>query len=339
MTILITGGNGFIGSHTTVALIDAGYDVIVVDNLANSHPKAIEAVRTITQRPVAFERADIRRSEELDRVFDAFDIDAVIHFAALKSVEESADDPLSYYETNVAGLLTLIQCMRRHEVSNLVFSSSAAVYGDCIDPPIDEDRRLEPTSPYGRTKAMAEALLTDLAASQSAWNISILRYFNAVGAHRSGQLGESPKGVPRNLLPALGRVALGIDDGLIVNGTDYDTPDGSCIRDYIHVADLARGHLHALEGFEKHGGLNTYNLGCGRGYSVLETIEAFERASGKAIPFTVKARRPGDIPESVSDASRAERDLGWRAEYAIEAMCADTWRWMRSFPHGYDARA
>ena len=336
MTILITGGNGFIGSHTTVALIDAGYDVVVVDNLANSHANAIDAVRTITQRTVPFERADVRRAEDLDRVFDAFDIDAVIHFAALKSVEESAYDPLGYYETNVAGLLTLIQCMKRHDVSNLVFSSSAAVYGDCLDPPIDEDRRLEPTSPYGRTKAMAEALLTDLAASANAWNISILRYFNAVGAHRSGQLGESPRGAPRNLLPALGRVALGIDDELIVNGTDYDTPDGSCIRDYIHVVDLARGHLHALEGFANHGGLNTYNLGCGRGYSVLETIEAFERASGKTIPFTVKARRPGDIPESVSDASRAERELGWRAEHAIDAMCADTWRWMRAFPRGYD---
>lgn len=335
MTILVTGGNGFIGSHTTVALIDAGYDVVVVDNLVNSNPKAIDAVRTITQRTVPFERADIRRGDELDAVFNAFEIDAVIHFAALKSVEESAVDPLGYYDTNVAGLLTLIQCMQHHDVANLVFSSSAAVYGDCLDPPIDEDRRLEPTSPYGRTKAMAEALLTDLAASRSEWNISILRYFNAVGAHRSGQLGESPTGVPRNLLPSLGRVALGIDDGLTVNGTDYDTPDGSCIRDYIHVVDLARGHLHALEGLETHGGLNTYNLGCGRGYSVLETIEAFARASGKPIPYTVKARRPGDIPESVSDAGRASRELGWRAEYDIDAMCADTWRWMRAFPRGY----
>ena len=348
MTVLVTGGNGYIGSHTVVALIDAGYDVVVMDNLANSYPGALEAVRSITQQDVRFENADVRSAAALDAIFSRYEIDAVIHFAALKSVADSAVDPIGYYETNVSGLVTLVRCMQTHQVRDLVFSSSAAVYGDCLDPPIDEDRQLEPTSPYGRTKAMAESLLTDLAASAPGWNITMLRYFNAVGAHASGQLGESPRGIPHNLLPSIGRVALGVDDGLVVNGTDYDTPDGSCIRDYIHVQDLANGHLHALQGMRRDlspratsasdsaaSEMRTFNLGCGRGYSVLETIQAFERVARRPIPYTVNARRPGDIPESVSDASRAEQELGWRAAFDIDAMCADTWRWMQRHPRGY----
>ena len=335
MTILVCGGNGYIGSHTVVELIAAGYEVVIADNMANSFPGATRAVRTITQRDVPLHHADIRRREELDAVFRAYEIDAVIHFAALKSVAESALDPLGYYETNVVGLLNLIHSMRDAHVSNLVFSSSAAVYGDCLDPPIDEDRSLEPTSPYGRTKAVAEAMLRDLAEADPTWRISMLRYFNAVGAHPSGELGESPRGTPRNLVPALGRVALGLDPELVVNGSDYDTPDGTCIRDYIHVVDLARGHLHALRALDE-ARARTFNLGCGRGYSVFETLQAFEKAAGRSIPYTIRGRRPGDIPESLSNPDRAAQELAWSAQYDIDAMCADTWRFMHSHPTGYD---
>jgi UDP-glucose 4-epimerase len=335
MRILVTGGAGYIGSHTCVELLQAGHEVIVVDNLANSKEESLKRVQELTGRPLEFYRVDLLDEAGLRAVFDRSPIDAVVHFAALKAPGESVHLPLEYFHNNVTGTLVLCQVMREHNVKNLVFSSSATVYGDPHVVPIKEDFPLSVTNPYGRSKLMIEEILGDLYRADDTWNIAILRYFNPIGAHTSGRIGEDPNGIPNNLVPFIARVAVGKYPYLRVFGSDYPTSDGTGIRDYIHVVDLACGHLRALEMLGSDPGLVTYNLGTGRGYSVLEVVAAFEAACGKPIPYRFVERRPGDIAACFADPSKARQELGWWAERGIEEMCADVWRWQSGNPNGY----
>ena len=335
MKVLVTGGAGYIGSHTVVELLAEGHDAVVLDNFANSSPRALDAVRRITNREVRLVRGDIADADCLDAVLAATDFDAVIHFAALKAVGESVADPLRYYRNNLAGTATLLDRMAAHDVKTVVFSSSAAVYGEPRSVPITEDAPTEPASPYARSKRMAEDLLRDLHVADPTWRISILRYFNAVGAHPSGHLGENPAGTPANLLPYVAQVATGQRDFVPVFGDDYATPDGTGVRDYLHVADLARGHVRALEHLAEGPRLAVHNLGTGRGSSVLDVIRAFESASGQPIPRRVVARRPGDIAVSVADPTRAEAELRWKAQHDLADCCRDLWRWCGTHPNGF----
>lgn len=327
MRILVTGGAGYIGSHTCVELLNAGHEVIVVDSLCNSKISVLDRVKQIAGRPVLFYNLDVRDKAALSAVFDAHRIESVIHFAGLKSVGESVSMPLQYYDTNVCGTLVLAAVMAEHGVFNLVFSSSATVYGDPASVPIRENFPLSATNPYGRSKLIVEEMLRDLPLAQPDWHITILRYFNPVGAHSSGLIGEDPNGVPNNLMPYVAQVAAGKLAELSVFGGDYPTPDGTGVRDYIHVVDLAIGHVHALTALVNNSGVATYNLGTGRGYSVLEMVAAFERASGKKVPYRIAPRRSGDIAACYADPGLAGRELGWRAQRDINVMCEDSWRW------------
>lgn len=333
--ILVTGGAGFIGSHTVAELIKAGYEVAILDNLSNSREETINRIERITGTRPAFHRADVRDAGALDEIFSDIQYSAVLHFAGLKAVGESVEQPLRYYENNVGGTLTLCEAMRAHGVRTLVFSSSATVYGDPASVPIREDAPTDPTNPYGRSKLMVEQVLRDLADSEPGWRIALLRYFNPVGAHESGLIGENPRGVPNNLMPYVCQVATGRLSELRVFGNDYPTPDGTGVRDYIHVVDLALGHLCALKALTQASGVMLANLGTGRGYSVLEVIAAFERASAKKIARTVAARRPGDIAQCYADPSHAKSSLGWTARKNLDEMCQDAWRWQSMNPEGF----
>ncbi|MGQ9840114.1 MAG: UDP-glucose 4-epimerase GalE [Anaerolineae bacterium] len=335
MNILVTGGAGYIGSHACVELLQAGHQVIVVDNLSNSKEESLRRVQALTGRPLTFHAVDLRDRQALAAVFDATRVDAVIHFAGLKAVGESVAIPLTYYHNNITGTVTLCQVMAEHGVKTLVFSSSATVYGDPPSVPITEDFPLAPTNPYGRTKYFIEEILRDLYRSDPEWRISLLRYFNPVGAHPSGQIGEDPNGIPNNLMPYVAQVAVGKLPELRVFGNDYPTPDGTGIRDYIHVVDLVIGHLRALDRLAEKPGVITHNLGTGRGYSVLEVVRTFEQASGRKIPFKIVGRRPGDVAVSYADPTKARNELGWVAERDLFDMCADTWRWQSNNPRGY----
>ena len=335
MKVLVTGGAGYIGSHTCVELLAAGYQVVVADNLANSKEEALRRVREIAGTALEFEKADLLDRSALDRIFRAHRFDAVVHFAGLKAVGESVQIPLRYYHNNVTGTLVLCEVMAEHGVRRLVFSSSATVYGDPHAVPIREDFPLSATNPYGRSKLMIEDILRDLHRSDPAWDIALLRYFNPVVAHPSGRIGEDPNGIPNNLLPYISQVAVGKLPELRVFGDDYPTPDGTGVRDYIHVVDLAAGHLRALERLQESAGIAVWNLGTGRGYSVLEVVAAFERASGRRIPYRVVERRPGDIATCYADPAKAERDLGWTATRGLGEMTADAWRWQSANPDGY----
>lgn len=337
MKVLVTGGAGYIGSHTCVELLEAGYEVAVVDNLYNSSEKSIERIKQITGKELTFYNADILDYDALDKIFAAEKAECVIHFAGLKAVGESVSKPLEYYQNNIAGTLVLCDVMRKHNVKNIIFSSSATVYGDPAFIPITEKcPKGTPTNPYGWTKHMIEQILTDFHTADKEWNVILLRYFNPIGAHKSGLIGEDPKGIPNNLLPYVAQVAIGKLECLGVFGNDYDTPDGTGVRDYIHVVDLARGHVKAINKVTENPGVKVYNLGTGRGYSVLDVVKAFEKACGHAIPYAIKPRRPGDIATCYSDASLAKEELGWEAEYDIDEMCADSWRWQSMNPNGYN---
>lgn len=335
MRILVTGGAGYIGSHTCVELLQGGYEVVVIDNLSNSKEESLRRVEELAGRSLEFHKVDLLDKAGLRVVFESSPVEAVIHFAGLKAVGESVQKPLEYFHNNVTGTLVLCQVMKEYQVRNLVFSSSATVYGDPHTVPITEDFPLSVTNPYGRSKLMIEEILGDLYKADPSWNIGILRYFNPIGSHPSGSIGEDPNGVPNNLVPYIARVAVGKYPYVRVFGNDYPTPDGTGIRDYIHVVDLAIGHLRALEKLENNPGLVTYNLGTGRGYSVLEVLAAFEKACGKPIPHRIIERRPGDIAACFADPSKARQELGWQAERGIEEMCADVWRWQSGNPDGY----
>ncbi len=336
MNILVTGGAGYIGSHTCLELLEAGYKVIVVDNLSNSKEEALNRIEKITGKPITFKLADLLDRDALTSIFSENAIDAVIHFAGLKAVGESVAQPLRYYHNNLTGTLMLCEVMRAHGICKLVFSSSATVYGDPHSVPIREDFPLHATNPYGRSKLMIEEVLRDLYVSDKAWNIALLRYFNPVGAHESGLIGEDPNDIPNNLMPFISQVAIGKLPVLSVFGNDYPTRDGTGVRDYIHVRDLAIGHIHALKKLERNPGVVTYNLGTGQGYSVLEMITAFEKASGKNVPFKISARRPGDIASCYADPSLALAELGWKATRGIDEMCRDSWKWQSQNPNGYE---
>lgn len=336
MSILVTGGAGYIGSHTCVELLEAGYEVVVVDNLYNASPKAIERVEEITGKKVTFYEADLLDKEALEKIFANHDIDAVIHFAGYKAVGESVQKPIEYYHNNMTGTLILCDVMRNHGVKNIVFSSSATVYGDPAQIPITENcPKGQPTNPYGWTKSMLEQVLTDIHTSDPEWNVILLRYFNPIGAHKSGIIGEDPKGIPNNLVPYIAQVAVGKRAALGVFGNDYDTPDGTGVRDYIHVVDLAAGHVKAIEKIKQNPGVEVYNLGTGNGYSVLQVVEAFGKACGHPIPYEIKPRREGDIATCYCDPQKAKEDLGWTAKYGVDEMCQDTWRWQSGNPNGY----
>ena len=328
MAILVTGGAGYIGSHTVVELQSAGYDVVVVDNLCNSSEKALDRVSKITGKPVKFYKADILDREALNEVFDKEEIDSCIHFAGLKAVGESVAKPWEYYENNIAGTLTLVDVMRKHNVKNIIFSSSATVYGDpAIIPITEECPKGQCTNPYGWTKSMMEQIMTDVQKANPDMNVILLRYFNPVGAHESGRIGEDPKGIPNNLMPYIMQVAVGKLPELGVFGDDYDTPDGTGVRDYIHVVDLAKGHVNAIQKAVSAEGVNIYNLGTGNGYSVLDIVKAFEAANGVKIPYTIKPRRAGDIATCYADPKKAKEELGWEAQYDLKRMCEDSWRY------------
>jgi len=333
--ILVTGGAGFIGSHTCVELLNAGYNVVVVDNLVNSHRESLRRVERITGKSLTFYEKDVRDEDALNAIFETHPISAAIHFAALKAVGESTTQPLAYYRNNIDSLLVLAETMRAHNVKHFVFSSSATVYGNPHAVPIDESFPLSATNPYGQTKLFAEQILRDLEISDASWRIATLRYFNPAGAHESGLIGEAPGGVPNNLMPYVAQVAVGKLAQLRVFGNDYDTPDGTGVRDYIHVVDLARGHLAALDTLISQDRSFTVNLGTGQGYSVLDVIKAFETASSRPIPYEIVARRPGDIGACYADPSAAAALLGWRAEYGIERICVDHWRWQSGNPDGF----
>ncbi len=336
MTILVTGGAGYIGSHTCVELLNEGYDVIVVDNLSNSSKKAIDRVEEITGKLILFYEVAILNHDAMERVFNAHAVDAVIHFAGLKAVGESVVKPIEYYHNNMTGTLVLCDVMRNHGVKNIIFSSSATVYGDpAIIPITEECPKGSPTNPYGWTKSMLEQVLTDIHTADPEWNVVLLRYFNPIGAHKSGLIGEDPKGIPNNLLPYIAQVAIGKLECLGVFGDDYDTPDGTGVRDYIHVVDLAVGHVKAIKKLEEKGGVSIYNLGTGKGYSVLEVLHAFEKACGHKIPYQIKPRRAGDIATCYCAPEKAKKELGWEAQYGIEEMCADSWNWQSKNPNGY----
>lgn len=335
-TILVTGGAGFIGSHTCVELLDAGYDVVVVDNLCNSSKESIRRVEKITGKAIKFYEADIADTEVMNQIFDENDIFGVIHFAGLKAVGESVQKPLEYYMNNISGTLKMCDVMRKHGVKNIIFSSSATVYGDPEIIPITEEcPKGQCTNPYGWTKSMLEQILTDIQKADEEWNVILLRYFNPIGAHKSGLIGEDPNGIPNNLMPYITKVATGQLPRVNVFGNDYPTPDGTGVRDYIHVVDLAVGHVDAIRKLEENPGVKVYNLGTGKGYSVLEVIENFSKASGVDIPYVITDRRPGDIAECYADASLAKKELGWEAKYGIKEMCEDSWNWQKNNPNGY----
>lgn len=337
MQILVTGGAGYIGSHTCVELLNAGYDVIVVDNLYNSNQKAIDRIEQITQKKVKFYKEDILSKEALKKIFSENQIDAVIHFAGLKAVGESVQKPVEYYTVNIAGTLNLIDVMRNYGCKNIIFSSSATVYGEPAQIPITEAcPKGTCTNPYGWTKWMLEQILTDVHTSDPEWNVILLRYFNPIGAHESGLIGEDPKGIPNNLLPYVAQVAIGKLKCVGVFGNDYHTPDGTGVRDYIHVVDLAKGHVKALDKIKEKAGCKVYNLGTGKGYSVLDVIHAFSKACGHDIPYEIKPRRAGDIAACYSKCDLAKEELGWQAEYDLDAMCASSWKWQTMNPNGYN---
>ena len=337
MSILVTGGVGFIGSHTVVELQNAGYDVVVLDNLCNANPKVLDRIEAITGKKVPFYQADIRDREALNEIFDKESIDSVIHFAGLKAVGESVQKPLEYYDNNISGTLVLVDVMRQHGCKNIIFSSSATVYGDPAFVPITEEcPKGVCTNPYGWTKSMLEQILSDIQKADNEWNVVLLRYFNPIGAHKSGTIGENPNGIPNNLMPYITQVAVGKREELGVFGDDYDTPDGTGVRDYIHVVDLALGHVKALKKIEEKAGLKIYNRGTGCGYSVLDVVHNFEKASKVKIPYSIKPRRAGDIATCYADASKAKEELGWEAQYGILEMCEDSWRWQKNNPNGYD---
>jgi UDP-glucose 4-epimerase len=325
--ILVTGGTGFIGSHTVVELLTVGHEVLILDNLSNSRADVVDRIATITGKRPEFVEGDIRDAGLLDTLFTRHSFSSVIHFAGLKAVGESVSKPLEYYENNVHGSMVLFQAMMRHGVKRLVFSSSATVYGDPESLPIREDAPLRATNPYGRTKLMIEEILEDIVQADKEWQVATLRYFNPIGAHKSGLIGEAPNGIPNNLLPYVAQVATGKLARLSVFGDDYPTPDGTGVRDYIHVVDLALGHLKALDYLGSHSGLHVYNLGTGQGYSVLEIVRAFEQASGRSVPYLLTARRPGDIASCYADPEKASKELGWKAERSLAEMCTDAWRW------------
>lgn len=335
MKILVTGGAGYIGSHTCVALLNQGHDVVVVDNLCNSSDVSINRVREITGKSLDFFKADLLDKDGLARIFSEEPPDAVIHFAGLKAVGESTAMPLTYFHNNVTGTLNLLSVMADAGIKKIIFSSSATVYGEPAALPITEAFPLSVTNPYGRTKLMIEQILQDLFSSDPQWHIALLRYFNPVGAHPSGLIGEDPSGIPNNLVPYIARVAIGALDSVQVFGNDYDTPDGTGIRDYIHVCDLAEGHVKTLAKLTARPGVLIYNLGTGRGYSVLEMIQGFERACGRPIPYKIVSRRPGDIGACWADPDLARKELGWQATRSLNDMCTDTWRWQQANPHGY----
>ncbi|WP_321891845.1 UDP-glucose 4-epimerase GalE [Paraburkholderia tropica] len=334
-TILVTGGAGFIGSHTCVELLNGGYDVVAVDNLVNSRQESLKRVTQITGKPVAFYEADVRDAQALERIFKAHPITGVIHFAALKAVGESVAKPIEYYRNNLDGLLVVLDVMRQHGVKEFVFSSSATVYGVPERSPIDETFPLSATNPYGQSKLIAEQILRDIAISDPSWHIAVLRYFNPVGAHESGLIGEDPAGIPNNLMPYVAQVAVGKLERLRVFGGDYPTPDGTGVRDYIHVVDLAQGHLKALDALAARGEGFVVNLGTGQGYSVLDVVKAFKKASGRPVPYEIVARRPGDIAECYANPATAEKLIGWKAQFGIERMCVDHWRWQENNPCGF----
>lgn len=336
MKILVTGGAGFIASHTNVELLNAGYEVVVVDNLINSSKKSIDRVEELTGKKITFYEEDLLNEKALDDIFDKEKIDSVIHFAALKAVGESCEIPLRYFDNNLTGTLNLLKVMEKHNVKSLVFSSSATVYGKPKTVPIKEDFPLSVSNPYGRTKLITEDMLRDIYKSDNGWNIAILRYFNPIGAHESGRIGENPNGIPNNLLPYIAKVAAGQLECVNVFGDDYDTPDGTGVRDYIHISDLADGHIKALQKLSEHPGLVTYNLGTGVGYSVLEIIKSFEKACGRKIPYKIAPRRAGDIDMCYADPLKAKEELGWEAARGIDKMCEDAWRWQVQNPNGYE---
>ncbi|MGM9960337.1 MAG: UDP-glucose 4-epimerase GalE [Allobaculum sp.] len=337
MKILVTGGAGYIGSHTVVELLNAGHEAVIVDNLYNSSEKAVDRIQELTGKPVAFYKVDILDKEGLDRVFEKENVDAVIHFAGLKAVGESVRKPVEYYNNNIAGTLNLIEAMRSHDVKNIIFSSSATVYGDPAQIPITEQcPKGTCTNPYGWTKWMIEQILSDVHTADPEWNVILLRYFNPIGAHESGRIGEDPKGIPNNLLPYVAQVAVGKLKEVGVFGNDYPTPDGTGVRDYIHVVDLANGHVAALEQIKKDAGLKIYNLGTGKGSSVLDVIHAFEKACGKKIPYSIKPRREGDIATCYAKCDLAKEELGWEAKYNLDDMCASSWKWQSENPDGYN---
>lgn len=336
MSILVAGGAGYIGSHTCVELLNAGYEVVVVDNLYNSSKEALKRVEKITGKTVTFYQVDLLDKPALDQVFDEEKIDSVINFAGLKAVGESVRKPLEYYHNNITGTLNLCDVMRHHGVKNIIFSSSATVYGDPAFVPITEEcPKGKITNPYGQTKGMLEQILTDLHVADPEWNVVLLRYFNPIGAHESGLIGEDPKGIPNNLVPYIAQVAVGKLERLGVFGNDYPTHDGTGVRDYIHVVDLAKGHVKALKKLAPGSGVSIYNLGTGNGYSVLDVLHAYEKACQKTLPYEIKERREGDIATCYCDATKAKEELGWVADKGIEDMCADSWRWQSSNPDGY----
>ncbi len=337
MAILVTGGAGYIGSHTCVELLNSGYEVVVMDNLYNASEKALERVEQITGKKLTFYNVDMLDKDAMNAIFEKESIDSVIHFAGYKAVGESVQKPLEYYHNNITGTLNLCDVMRHHGVKKLIFSSSATVYGDPAFVPITEEcPKGKITNPYGQTKGMLEQILTDLHVSDPEWNVVLLRYFNPIGAHKSGLIGEDPKGIPNNLLPYIAQVAVGKLQKLGVFGDDYDTPDGTGVRDYIHVVDLARGHVKAVQKLEAAPEVRIYNLGTGHGYSVLQVLHAFEKACGKTLPYEIKPRRAGDIATCYCAPEKAKRELGWVAEYGIDEMCADSWRWQSMNPNGYN---
>lgn len=336
-TILVTGGAGYIGSHTCVQLLAAGYDVVVLDNFSNSCAEAVRRVEALAGRSVTLVEGDIRDRAALDALFAAHRIDAVIHFAGLKAVGESVEQPLRYYQNNVTGTVVLCEAMQQAGVKNMVFSSSATVYGDPASVPIQEDFPTSATNPYGRSKLMIEEILRDLHVADAGWNIALLRYFNPVGAHPSGRIGEDPQGIPNNLMPYIAQVAVGRREYLNVWGNNYPTHDGTGVRDYIHVMDLADGHVRALEWLTRGQGIRAFNLGTGIGYSVLDMLHAFEKACGRPLPYRIAPRRAGDVATCYADAGLAGRELGWKATLGVEAMCADGWRWQENNPQGYSS--
>ena len=336
MAILVTGGAGFIGSHTCVELLNAGYEVVVLDNLVNASEKSLERVKAITGKEVTFYKGDILDRTILNEIFEKEKIDSCIHFAGLKAVGESVQKPWEYYNNNISGTLTLVDVMRQHNCKNIIFSSSATVYGDPAEIPITENcPKGQCTNPYGWTKSMLEQVLMDIQKADPEWNVILLRYFNPIGAHKSGTMGENPNGIPNNLMPYITQVAVGKLKELGVFGNDYDTPDGTGVRDYIHVVDLAIGHVKALKKFEEKPEVRIYNLGTGIGYSVLDVLHAYEEACGKTLPYEIKPRRAGDIATCYCDATKAKEELGWAAEKGIKEMCADSWKWQSMNPDGY----
>ena len=336
-SILVSGGTGFIGSHTCVELIEAGYDIVVFDNLSNSKLESLNRVEQICGVRPRFYEADMLDREALEQIFSQESIDAVIHFAGYKAVGESVAKPWEYYHNNIAGTLTLLDVMRKHGCKSIVFSSSATVYGNPAFVPITEDCPLgTPTNPYGKTKSMLEQILADMCTSDPEWNVSLLRYFNPIGAHKSGLIGEDPNGIPNNLMPYITQVALGKLEKLGIFGNDYDTPDGTGVRDYIHVVDLAKGHVATLKATEGKSGVHIWNLGTGQGYSVLEVVHAFEKVNDLTVPYEFLPRREGDIAQCYSSAEKARRELGWVAELSLEDMCRDSWNWQKNNPHGFE---